>query len=317
MNKFIIKKNFRFLATGCTFVSLALYFARGDTSISKIIAETTSVIWDTLHDEYMAIPSTDKWKAIANRFNELWDIPNCLGAIDRKHIRIQKLHNTGSRNYNSKNHSIILMAACDADGLFTMIETRYACSGNEGGAFQNLSLTHWLERDGLNLPQSSPLPHDETSQEVPYFFIGNNAFPLKRYLLRPFPNEHKIDNKKIIYNYRFSRGTKTMERSFDMMAQKFQVLLTPVRCFSYQTVASISKAACILHNFVGVKDGLENSAPVVECDQFNGTQEFNLQEEVMQINAYSSGATVRKYMSNYFIKAGASLPWQYNYCVPS
>jgi hypothetical protein len=73
----------------------------------------------TLQREYMAIPSTEKWKDISNRFYELWNIPNCLGAMDGKHIRIQKLPNSGSTNYNYKGyHSIILLAVCDADGLF-------------------------------------------------------------------------------------------------------------------------------------------------------------------------------------------------------
>jgi hypothetical protein len=102
---------------------LALYFARGDSTISDIIAETTEVIWMTLQREYMAIPSTEKWKDISNRFYELWNIPNCLGAMDGKHIRIKKLLNSGSTNYNYKGYnSIILLAVCDADGLFTMID---------------------------------------------------------------------------------------------------------------------------------------------------------------------------------------------------
>lgn len=264
----------------------------------------------------MAIPSTEKWKAIASRFNELCNIPNCLGAIERRHITIQKLPKTGSSYSNHKQYlSIILMAACDADGLFTMIETGYARSNDRGGSIQNLKVTRWLETDGLNLPQSSSLPHDETCQEVPYFFVGDNAFPFKRYLLRPFPSK-TLNNKKRICNYRFSRGTNITERTFDTMTQKFQVLSTSVRCTNYQTVTNIAKAACILHNFVCVQDGLQDSAPVIESIRGNRAQEFDLQEEVMQIHANSSGSTVREYMSNYFIKPCASLPWQYNYCVP-
>lgn len=30
----------------------------------------------------------EEWKQVAEKFNELWHIPNCGGAIDGKHIRI-------------------------------------------------------------------------------------------------------------------------------------------------------------------------------------------------------------------------------------
>ncbi|XP_050306290.1 putative nuclease HARBI1 [Anthonomus grandis grandis] len=154
----------------------------------------------------MKIPSNEKWKEIANRFYELWNLPNCLGAIDGKHVRIQNIPNSGSTNYNYKHyHSIVLLAVCDADGLFTMIETGYAGRNNDGGIFRASNLGQCLERNGLNLPASACLPHDESQEKVPYFFVGDNAFPFKRYLMRPFPIK-TLDNKKGIFNYRLSRG---------------------------------------------------------------------------------------------------------------
>lgn len=80
----------RYLATGDTFQSLSFYFARGQSTISKIVAETTEAIWNTLKHDYMSLPQKEHWKAIANRFWEVWNLPNCLGALDGKHIRIQK-----------------------------------------------------------------------------------------------------------------------------------------------------------------------------------------------------------------------------------
>lgn len=97
--------------------------------------------------------------------------------MDGKHIRIQKLPNTRSTNYNYKGyHSIVLLALCDADALFTMIDTGYAGRYSDGGIFQASALSYWMERDGLNMSLSSPLPHDYLQQEVPYFFVADNAF---------------------------------------------------------------------------------------------------------------------------------------------
>jgi len=129
-NNYIIY--FRYLATGCPFRALALYFARGECTISRVIAETTQVIWNALKETYMPVPTTDEWKRIARRYFELWNLPNCLGAIDGKHIRIQKFPNTGSANFNYKGyHSIILLGCCDVDGYFITVECGFAGRNSE------------------------------------------------------------------------------------------------------------------------------------------------------------------------------------------
>ncbi|CAH1989060.1 unnamed protein product [Acanthoscelides obtectus] len=123
----------RYLATGATFTSISLYFARGDSTVSRIIGEITAIIWDALKDIYMPTPDKNQWKIIAQRFHLLWNLPNCLGALDGKHIRIEKLPNSGSLNFNYKSyHSIVLMACSDADGLFTYIETGFAGRNSDG-----------------------------------------------------------------------------------------------------------------------------------------------------------------------------------------
>lgn len=102
------------------------------STVSDIIAETTEAIWTILQEDYIEIPSPEKWKHRSNRFYEIWNMPNCFD----KHIRIQQLPNSRSTNYNYKNYySIILFAVCDADGLFTMIETGYAGRNSDGGVF--------------------------------------------------------------------------------------------------------------------------------------------------------------------------------------
>lgn len=49
-------------------------------------------------------------------------MPDCIGILDGKHIRIRKPTNTASAYYNYWTHfSIVLMAVSDADGMFSVI----------------------------------------------------------------------------------------------------------------------------------------------------------------------------------------------------
>lgn len=126
-------------------MALSLYFARGETTIRRIIRETTKMIWDVLKDIYMPSPTRDDFKRIADRFELLWNLPNCIGALDGKHIRIEKFPNTGSENFNYKHfHSTVLLAYCDTDSLFTIIEPGFAGHNSDGGIFKACAMNYWL-----------------------------------------------------------------------------------------------------------------------------------------------------------------------------
>ena len=78
---------------------------------------------------YLKVPSRQKERLeIALKFEEKWNFPNCVGAIDGKHIVMQPPANAGSYYYNYKNtHSIVLMAVAGPD-----YECLYADVGTNG-----------------------------------------------------------------------------------------------------------------------------------------------------------------------------------------
>ncbi|CAH1985491.1 unnamed protein product [Acanthoscelides obtectus] len=102
----------RYLASGNTFTDLHYSFRIGIKTISRIVREVCSNIWLLLHKEYMAIPDVSTWQNIAYAFEKTANFPNCIGAVDSKHIRLIKPEDSGSMYFNYKGYcSIVLMVS--------------------------------------------------------------------------------------------------------------------------------------------------------------------------------------------------------------
>lgn len=75
----------RFLATGDKFRSLEYLFRITRQQISTIVRETCKAIYCTLGQEYLKNPKTEaEWERIALQFEERWNFPNGIGAVDGK-----------------------------------------------------------------------------------------------------------------------------------------------------------------------------------------------------------------------------------------
>ena len=79
------------------------------------------------------------------------------------------------------------------------------------GFFNRCSLYQSLETGLAELPPAVPL-HGRT-QPVPYFFVADDAFAMKHYVMksRPFKNQPAPNRK---FNYRFSRACRIVENVF-------------------------------------------------------------------------------------------------------
>ncbi|XP_050517397.1 uncharacterized protein LOC126892027 [Diabrotica virgifera virgifera] len=210
----------RFLASGDSYQSLSYLFKISPQLISSIVIEVCEALKNVLRDQVKVPTTSDEWKKISDLFEERWNFPNCVGAIDGKHIVIMSRLNSGSEYINYKGtFSIVLMALCDADYCVTYSNIGSQGRISDGGVFNNCSLYEALENKTLNLPTDEPLPMRENP--VPYVIIGDNAFPLKEYLMVPYSGSHDRGTPERIYNYRLSRARRIIENVFGIMSAVF------------------------------------------------------------------------------------------------
>ena len=80
---------FRYLATGESQQSLSIAFKCSPNSVHNIVSETTIAIFEAL--KLTAFPKISKnyFLQVAEGFEQRWNFPHCIGAIDGKHVVIQ------------------------------------------------------------------------------------------------------------------------------------------------------------------------------------------------------------------------------------
>ena len=198
-----------YLATGEFQKSLSLSYRIGKATVSKIVSETALAICNSLRDPFMKVPLLkEEWLSISVGFEKSWNFPHCIGSIDGKHIRIECPKMTWTYYFNYKGfYSIVLLAICDSNYCFTLFDLGQYGSNNDSGVLSNSNTKETTEENRLDIPPPSTYKSCDFDP-LPYFFVGDETFPLKTWLMRPYPG--KIDKEQMIFNYRLSRARRTI-----------------------------------------------------------------------------------------------------------
>ena len=100
--------------------------------------------------------------------------------------------------------------------------------------------------EALIFPLPNPFPGRETN--VPYDIVADDAFPLSKHIMKPFPFRNQPGTVRV-FNYRLSRARRIVENAFGILANVFRVFRKPILIGPDKTEV-IVLAACALHNFL-------------------------------------------------------------------
>ena len=179
----------------------------------------------------------------------------------------------------------------------------------DAGVFRESPLFRGLEEKSLGIPSADFLPG--TGVMSLYVIVGDDAFPLKQYLMKPYPERGDVgpDEKLLrrVFNYRLSRARRCSENAFGLITQRFGVLGSAMQV-SPEKATTITQAVLCLHNFL-----------VEERDRsYNNTQASNPMEQHQQVlqplqrggNRNADDARdIRDNLKVYFNGPG-TVPWQ-------
>ncbi|KAK5639055.1 hypothetical protein RI129_011547 [Pyrocoelia pectoralis] len=298
----------RYLATGDSITSIAYSYRIGKATASKIIPEILKAIWNNFQMEVLPVPTEETWLSIASDYWIRWNFPNCIGAIDGKHVVLQAPPNSGSQYYNYKGqHSIILLAVCDAQYRFTMVDIGAFGRQSDGGVFKNSTFAQHIHQGSLNIPLPNALPNDGPC--LPYVFIADEAFQLTEHMMRPYPRHRNgvLSIDKRVFNYRLSRARRVIENSFGILTAKWRIYRKPLNTSMTTAIAIVQGTIC-LHNLIIMNEKI----PRTNANLNNEDTDNMLLHSVTNVgsNTYSrNSGGLRDSFKDYFVGKG-SVPWQ-------
>ncbi|CAM4571098.1 unnamed protein product [Leuciscus chuanchicus] len=296
----------RFLATGDSFRMIASSYRVGVSTVCQIVTQVVTTIWDCLAEDYMAVPTTDDWRSIAEGFQERWNFPLCIGAVDGKHVVMKAPPNSGSQFHNYKGtFSIVLLAIVDAKYRFWVIDVGGYGRTSDGGILANSAFGQALRAGTLHLPPDHPLPGAEDRGPQPHVFVADEAFPLRRNLMRAFPGR-TLPPERRVFNYCLSRARLVVENAFGILSSQWRMYRHLIEVHP-EVVEKCVKATCVLHNFMRYSEGRE--APAVRGTGHAGDEPLPGLGRVAANNSSREALQVREVFMEHFSAEGA-VPWQ-------
>ena len=118
---------------------------------------------------------------------------------------------------------MVLLALVDANYMYSLYNVWANRSSSDAGVFNQSTLWAALEDNTIGFPEPDPLPGDD--RDFPYFIIGDDAFPLRNWLMK-FYSRRSMTYKERVMNYRTSRSGRVLKNVFGKLAQRCRCLLT-------------------------------------------------------------------------------------------
>ena len=171
---------------------------------------------------------------------QLWQtfkrFPMCFGAVDGTLIPVQlPPYNYNPNQFYSgrkKFHCMNVQVICNAKYEITHVDANWPGSVHDARIWRN----------------SDPLNNLMTGISGDKLLIGDSAYPLSPYLMKPYSQADAAqDPVKRNFNNILSEERVIIENVFGQITSRFQMLRTPIR-IDIEMVPKFIIACCVLHN---------------------------------------------------------------------
>uniref|UniRef100_A0A8C8RPP7 DDE Tnp4 domain-containing protein n=1 Tax=Pelusios castaneus TaxID=367368 RepID=A0A8C8RPP7_9SAUR len=205
--------------------SVANQFGVGRSTVGVALTQVCTAINRVLLRRTVTLGNVSE---IVDGFDAM-GFPNCGGAIDGTHIPILAPDHLATEYINRKGYfSMVLQALVDHRGRFTDINAGWSGKVHDARIFRN---------SGLKITVGDV--------EMPTVILGDPAYPLMPWLMKPYTGS--LDQSKERFNYRLSRSRMTVECAFGRLKGRWRCLYGRLD-LSENNIPAVIASCCVLHN---------------------------------------------------------------------
>ncbi|XP_048374905.1 putative nuclease HARBI1 [Sphaerodactylus townsendi] len=234
-----------YLASPNTYREVREQFGVGLSTVAEMVVEVCLAIETELFNKTICL-GPDVATVMAG-FSQL-GFPHCVGALDGSRLPIR---HPGGRSANYANQkcfsSILLLATVDHTGRFIDAEISHSGKNHDALVFVNSNLCKAMDK-GLYVPGNPTLILEGVS--VPPLILTDGAFPMRRWLMKPYAPPHNAQEMR--FNYQLSRVRNVVECALKRLKARWRCLTAKLTVFP-QNVTSLVAACVVLHNICEAK----------------------------------------------------------------
>lgn len=94
-----------------------------------------------------------------------------------------------------------------------------------------------------------------------------------------------------------------------MLVSKFRLFEQPIGC-KIKTAESLIKAACVLHNFIRIEEGIFSTPSYPTAINSMGIEYEHERQNIQVIRPSRSAENNRHFLCEYFVSGEGQVPWQ-------
>ena len=251
------------LATPCEYRTIAHLFGIARSTVCEIVNETCALIVTTLLHKYICFPTDEKLDKLVDTFKHKWSVPQCVGAVDGCPIPVASPAMNLTDYYNRKGwYSIILQGVVDHSYRFIDINVGWPGSVHDSRVFSHSTIFKRIT-EGTLLPDKSITVN---GTEIPLYLIGDSAYSLETWLMKPFTHGTELTSQQKTFNYRISRARIVVENGYGRFKARWRRLMKR-NDMKIENIPNVITAACILHNICEVHGETFNDSWLREVEE--------------------------------------------------
>ena len=219
-------------------------FGISKASVSVIRQEVCAAIVKILLPKYICIPVGSKLMSVIDGFGKR-GFPQCGGAVDGTHIPIEAPRYNAADYYNRKGwHSVSLQGVVDHEAFFTDIYVGWPGRVHDARVLKNSDI-YVRGESGCLFP--SNCIQSINGVNVPVVLIGDPAYPLRPWLMKPYINSGSLTPEQLCFNTRLSGARVIVEHAYGRLKGRWRCLRNRLNV-SVADVPELVGACCTLHN---------------------------------------------------------------------